>query len=50
MKRCPKCGASIDDNHKFCSSCGEKITNVCSSCGKPVSEDDNFCTSCGTKL
>lgn len=59
--QCPKCGASIQPNQKFCTKCGEKIvaepqpqvtktTNVCPSCGAPLSPGQKFCTKCGAKI
>ena len=36
MKKCPKCGAELSDNTKFCSYCGTKIEDVAL---PPVSKD-----------
>lgn len=49
---CPKCNRQLDDESKFCDSCGEKIPQsvVCSSCGKQMSEGFAFCQYCGTKM
>ena len=30
---CPSCGMEIDDNSRFCSTCGEKITDVLNDLG-----------------
>lgn len=52
---CPKCGAPLPQNAKFCVECGEKIapaapeTVVCPSCGKTVAKG-KFCPECGCKF
>lgn len=65
MFPCPNCGASLQPEALFCSSCGTKIekpekpapvaeeaTDVkrCSKCGEPLQEGYAFCISCGTKV
>lgn len=52
MKKCPNCGAHIDDNSQFCTECGKSIPQgyVCSHCGALVSNDDVFCQNCGSKV
>ncbi len=47
---CPKCGASIDADSKFCPECGEKILRVCPKCGASVTPRQKFCPECGEKL
>ena len=55
---CPQCGAKINRNMAFCSSCGFKLpaeeqpaANIyCSKCGAQVPGDSAFCTACGEKL
>lgn len=53
--KCPKCGAELPENAKFCFSCGEKIrknegdTVVCPVCGKTVPKG-KFCLECGYKF
>lgn len=51
-KTCPKCGAQILENSKFCSECGEKLpqNKFCSECGAKVSSTAKFCPECGNKL
>ncbi len=52
VKTCPKCGAQILENSKFCSECGEKLpqNKFCSECGAKVSSTAKFCPECGNKL
>lgn len=52
MKKCPNCGAQVDDNGLFCTECGKQIpqSNVCSHCGAAVNNDDAFCQNCGSKV
>ena len=47
---CPKCGAKIDANSKFCPECGTKILNKCPKCGADVTPKQRFCPECGQKL
>lgn len=52
--KCPKCGAELPENAKFCLSCGEKVpanenTVVCPNCGKTV-QKGKFCLECGFKF
>lgn len=53
--KCPKCGADLPENAKFCLSCGEKILKpdanmvVCPGCGKVVPKG-KFCLECGYKF
>lgn len=50
--KCPKCGAEINSNAKFCSECGEKLpqNKFCTECGAKVSSSAKFCPECGKKL
>ena len=52
MKKCPNCGAQVDDNSLFCTECGKQIpqSNVCSHCGASVSNGDTFCQNCGNRV
>ncbi len=53
--KCPKCGAELPANAKFCFGCGEKIETVadgmtvCPECGKTVAKG-KFCLECGHKF
>lgn len=53
--KCPKCGAVIPENSKFCLECGEKVERVpegmvvCPGCGKTVNKG-KFCLECGYKF
>lgn len=49
---CPKCGATLSKNSKFCPECGEKLATArfCNQCGAKQEESAKFCNSCGTKL
>lgn len=49
MKKCCKCGVSMDDDALFCTSCGTKQEEGlhCIHCGALIDVDSIFCTSCG---
>lgn len=56
---CPRCGAGISENSKFCSSCGEKFEKPvssesasakCPKCGADIEANAKFCTACGAKF
>ena len=50
---CSDCGAEIEDDSKFCSSCGAASTSgpmFCSDCGAELTEDAKFCISCGSNV
>ena len=52
--KCPKCGAELPENAKFCLNCGEHVPAddglvVCPECGKRVPKG-KFCSECGHKL
>lgn len=55
MKRCPKCGAELQDTDQFCTFCGatadqQPVERTCAKCGAPLEEDEAFCMSCGAKV
>ena len=61
---CPSCGAKINKDVPFCSSCGYKLAvaapeaapapapqpAVCANCGATLQENALFCNACGTKV
>lgn len=49
VMRCPKCGATIDNETAFCTSCGTKIVH-CPGCNAVFTGEDSFCNKCGSKL
>lgn len=49
-KKCPRCGANLPNNAKFCAECGTKLENKCPKCGAVNSINAKFCPECGEKL
>ncbi len=54
VAKCPKCGAVLPENAKFCLQCGAKIEAddglvVCPKCGAKVAKG-KFCLECGASL
>lgn len=55
MKYCDQCGAQLNDNAKFCSTCGTPVAPaievarvpVCKNCGEQIEDGDSFCANCG---
>lgn len=49
---CPKCGAKVDANSKFCPECGQSLgPKKCSKCGAEIKDNNaKFCPECGEKL
>lgn len=63
--KCEKCGNEINNESKFCQSCGSKIEEVikgspreaiinsslkaCSVCNEKINEDSRFCPNCGSE-
>ena len=52
MKKCPHCGAELNDDNLFCTECGKELPKgvVCPHCGASVNEGDAFCTECGKRV
>ena len=52
MKKCPFCGAELQDDSLFCIECGKELPKgiECPHCGTSVNEGDVFCTECGKSL
>lgn len=61
--KCPSCSATVNKGEKFCTSCGNKLSeNIeaveeespkvqkCSNCGTVLKPGAKFCTKCGTKV
>ena len=44
---CPRCGATVADNSKFCGDCGTALPWQCSACGSENPADKRFCGDCG---
>lgn len=54
---CENCETQIDNDAKFCYSCGNKITMkqpldemTCQNCGKYIDKDTKFCENCGIEI
>lgn len=45
---CPKCGAKVKENYKFCPSCQASLKETCSKCGQELKADWKCCPTCGT--
>ena len=52
MKKCPFCGAELNDDNLFCTECGKEFPKgvLCPHCGTSVNEGDVFCTKCGKSI
>ena len=52
MKKCPNCGAQMNDDSLFCTECGKQIPqgNQCPHCGALLNNGDVFCQNCGKKV
>lgn len=46
---CPKCGAK-NNNGKFCSECGARLSVTCPECGRSAAAGTKFCSECGCRL
>ena len=44
---CPRCGAAVATNKKFCGDCGTPLPWQCRSCGSENLADKRFCGDCG---
>lgn len=59
---CPNCGATLDENEKFCVYCGtpldyasvqtdeKRVQKMCPICGAELEEGQRFCTECGNQI
>ena len=52
MKKCPFCGAELNDDCLFCTECGKELPkgNACPHCGAQTNDGDAFCQNCGKKI
>ncbi|MGH2818400.1 MAG: adenylate/guanylate cyclase domain-containing protein [Actinomycetota bacterium] len=50
MTSCPSCTAQVNDDARFCPSCGTALVAVCPSCGAEARLGTQFCASCGHRL
>ena len=48
--QCPKCGASLQPESFFCSSCGSEVGKKCPNCGGFTKLMDKYCSGCGSSL
>jgi class 3 adenylate cyclase len=44
---CPRCGAAVATNRRFCGDCGMVLPWQCNSCGSENPADKRFCGDCG---
>ena len=47
---CTSCGTLNAAGAKFCSECGEPLSQACPACGSPVTSGAKFCSECGATL
>ena len=57
VKKCPKCGAEVKEDAKFCPGCGNPMTPPeapaaakCPKCGAACQNNIKFCPECGAKI
>jgi class 3 adenylate cyclase/predicted ATPase len=47
---CPSCTAQVNEDARFCPSCGTALVVACPSCGAEARLGTQFCASCGHRL
>ena len=62
IKKCPRCGAELEEDARFCDECGMAIEEdedtiepepeelVCKKCGNPLRPTSKFCGACGAPV
>jgi len=48
--QCPQCGASLQPQSFFCSSCGGEVGRKCRNCAGFARLTDKYCSNCGSPL
>src|SRR5919197_5396912 len=46
---CPRCGAAVQPNARFCSECGNALSSSCRNCGTVLAPGAKFCAECGPR-
>lgn len=47
---CYHCHTPMDEDDKFCASCGSAAAPVCPGCGQQADPSDKFCSACGMNM
>lgn len=50
VRKCPGCGAKIEEGFRQCPSCGRALPTKCESCGKGIKPEWNTCPQCGNVI
>ena len=49
-RSCASCGASNEEDARFCEGCGTSLARICATCGVEASATARFCRGCGAPL